>query len=147
MATSKNKFTSKIILSYLVLGTLSVLVGIFLYSEFKNYTAETSENTGGQKFIETGTLINLVYETDGFSRLALLTENDADFEKYSSKTDSLFKKIEEIKSLTTNVFQLKQLDSVKSLLEEKNRNIEQLRILRLTNQKDTSLDEIMMEVR
>lgn len=147
MATSKNKFTSKIILSYLVLGTLSVLVGIFLYSEFKNYTAETSENTGGQKFIETGTLINLVYETDGFSRLALLTENDADFEKYSSKTDSLFKKIEKIKSLTTNVFQLKQLDSVKSLLEEKNRNIEQLRILRLTNQKDTSLDEIMMEVR
>ena len=96
MATSKNKFTFKIILSYLVLGTLSVLVGLFLYSEFKNYTAETVENTGDQKFIETGTLINLVYETDGFSRLALLTESDADFEKYMSKSDTLFKKIEEI---------------------------------------------------
>lgn len=146
MATSKNKFTFKIILSYLVLGTLSVFVGLFLYSEFKNYSAETSENTGDQKFIETGTLINLVYETDGFSRLALLTESDADFEKYASKTDSLFKKIKEIKSLTANSFQLKQLDSVKSLLVEKNRNIEQLRILRLTNQKDTSLDDIMKEV-
>ncbi len=147
MATSKNKFTFKIILSYLVLGTLSVLVGLFLYSEFKNYTAETSESIGDQKFIETGTLINLVYETDGFSRLALLTESDADFEKYMSKSDTLFKKIEEIKSLTSNDFQLKQLDSVRSLLEEKNRNIEQLRILRLTNQKDTSLDDIMIEVR
>src|SRR5690606_16601286 len=93
MATSKNKFTSKIILSYLVLGTLSVLVGIFLYSEFKNYTAETSENTGGQKFIETGTLINLVYETDGFSRLALLTENDADFEKYRKNKIIDYKRI------------------------------------------------------
>ena len=147
MATSKNKFTFKIILSYLVLGTLAVLVGVFLYSEFKNYTAETTENTGEKKFIETGTLINLVYETDGFSRLALLTESDDDFEKYISKTDSLFKKIEEIKSLTTNDFQVKQLDSVKSLLAEKNRNIEQLRILRLTNKKDTSLDDIMREVR
>ena len=124
-----------------------MLVGFFLYSEFKNFTAESSETTGEKKFIETGTLINLVYETDGFSRLALLTESDEDFEKYMAKTDSLFRKIDEIKSLTTNDFQLKQLDSVKSLLKEKNRNIEQLRILRLTNQKDTSLDDIMREVR
>lgn len=122
-------------------------MGIFLYSEFKKYTAETNETNGEKKFVETGTLINLVYETDGFSRLALLTESDADFENYMSKTDSLFIKIEEIKQLTTNDFQVKQLDSVKTLLEEKNRNIEQLRILRLTNQKDTSLDDIMKEVR
>ncbi len=147
MATLKNKFTLKIILSYLVLGALSVLVGLFLYSEFKNFTAESDEITGEKKFIETGTLINLVYETDGFSRLALLTESDGDFENYMAKTDSLFIKIEEIKSLTTNDFQIKQLDSVNSLLKEKNRNIEQLRILRLTNQKDASLDDIMREVR
>ncbi len=147
MSTSKNKFTFKIILSYLVLGALSVLMGVFVYSEFKNYTAEVAESTGEKKFIETGTLINLVYETDGFSRLALLTETDEDFEVYMSKTDSLFKKIEEIKSLTNNDFQIKQLDSVKTLLEEKNRNIEQLRILRLTNKKDTSLDDILKEVR
>lgn len=147
MATSKNKFTIKIILSYLVLGALSVLVGVFLYSEFKNFTADSNETTGEKKFIETGTLINLVYKTDGFSRLALLTESDSDFENYMAKTDSLFAKIDEIKSLTTNDFQLKQLDSVKALLKEKNQNIEQLRILRLTNQKDTSLDDIMREVR
>lgn len=147
MAYSKNKFTIKIILSYLVLGALAVLVSMFLYSEFKKYTTKTNETNGEKKFMETGTLINLLYETDGFSRLALLTENDTDFEEYMAKTDSLFRKIEEIKQLTTNDFQLKQLDSVKSLLQEKNRNIEQLRILRLTNQKDTSLDDILKEVR
>jgi len=147
MTTSKNKFTFKIILSYLVLGALSVLVALFLYSEFKKFTAESTETKGEKKFIETGTLINLVYETDGFSRLALLTESDEDFEKYMSKTDSLFRKIEDIKSLTNNDFQVKQLDSVKSLLQDKNRNIEQLRILRLTNNKDSSLDDIMKEVR
>ncbi|MEM0517946.1 hybrid sensor histidine kinase/response regulator [Aequorivita flava] len=146
MATAKNKFTFKIILSYVILGALSVLVGFFLYSEFKKFSAETNESTGEKKFIETGILINLLYETDGFSRLALLTENDDDFQAYMAKTDSLFKKIEEIKSLTSNQFQIKQLDSVHALLKEKNENIEQLRILRLTNQKDASLDDIMREV-
>lgn len=147
MATSKDKFTFKIILSYLVLGALFFLVGIFLYSEFERLTSESDKSIGDKKYIETGTLINLVYEADGFSRLALLTENDSDYEKYTSKTDSLFLKLKEINSLLTNDFQLKQLDSVKSLLIEKNQNIEQLRILALTNKKDTSLDDIMVQVR
>src|SRR5690554_1253007 len=122
------------------------MVGAFLFSEFEKLTSENISNLGEKKIIETGTLINLVYEADGFSRLAILTENDSDFEKYILKTDSLFLKIKEIESLLTNEFQIKQLDSVKSLLIEKNENIEQLRILTLTNKKDTSLDEIMEEV-
>lgn len=146
MSASRNKFTFKIILSYLVLGVLSVLVALFLYSEFEKLTSQHIDSFGEKKFIETGSLINLVYEADGFARIALLTEEDSDFEKYMLKTDSLFLKIKEIKSLSTNEFQLKQLDSVKSLLIEKSQNIEQLRILTLTNKKDTSLDEIMKEV-
>lgn len=147
MATSRNRFTFKIILSYLVLGALSVVVGFFLFAEFEKLTTENVVNSGEKKFVETGTLINLVYKTDGYSRLALLTESDDDFETYLAKNDSLFAKIEDIKSLTTNEFQRQQLDSVKSLLHEKNRNIEQLRILRLTNQKEATLDDIMKEVR
>ena len=146
MAGFRNKFTFKIILSYLVLGALTVLVGFFLYSEFEKLTDEKTKDAGQKKFIETGTLINLVYEADGFSRLAILTENDGDFDQYTLKTDSLFLKIKEIKSLLTSDFQIRQLDSVKTLLIEKNDNIEQLRILTLTNKKDTSLDEIMEEV-
>lgn len=131
----------------MILATLSVLVGVFLYSEFEKMTSEKMKDIEEKKFIETGTLINLVYEADGFSRIALLTGDDSDFEHYMERTDSLFLKLKEIKSLTTNSFQLQQLDTVKALLIEKNQNIEQLRILRLTNKKDTSLDEIMVEVR
>lgn len=146
MIDFKNKFTFKIILSYVVLGALTVLVGFFLYAELEKLTDEKTNNVGQKKFIETGTLINLVYEADGFSRLAILTENDDDFDQYTLKTDSLFLKIKEIKSMLTSEFQIRQLDSVKNLLIEKNDNIEQLRILTLTNKKDTSLDEIMEEV-
>ena len=131
----------------MVLGALSVLVGFFLFSEFEELSSQSGKGLGEKKIVETGTLINLVYEADGLSRYALLTESDSDFEKYIIKTDSLFLKIKEIQNLSTNDFQLKQLDSVKSLLIEKNQNIEQLRILGLTNKKDTSLDEILKEVR
>lgn len=147
MKSSKNKFTLKIILSYLLLGSLFVFAAIFLYSEIENLIPNKNDTAEGKKIIETGTLINLLYETDGFYRLALLNEKDSDFEKYMSKSDSLFKKIEEVKSLSINSFQSKQLDSVKVLLEEKNKNIDQLRILRLTNNKDTSLDDILTEVK
>ncbi len=147
MKSSKNKFTLKIIFSYLLLGSLFVLAGIFLYSEIEKLIPNKNEAAEGKKIVETGTLINLLYETDGFYRLALLNEKDSDFEKYMSKSDSLFKKIEEVKSLSINSFQSKQLDSVKVLLQEKNINIDQLRILRLTNNKDTSLDDILKEVK
>jgi len=147
MINPKNKFTFKIILSYLILGALSIVIGFFIYSEYNRFTTENSEVFSEQKYVETGTLINLVYETDGFSRLALLTESDSDFDKFNAKTQLLFKKIEDLKDLTNNAFQRKQLDSIKMLLAEKNQNIEQLRILRLTNSEDTSLDDILSEVK
>src|SRR5690554_30136 len=147
MSGLKNKFTLKIILSYLVLGTLAVVVGWFLFAEVKNYSAENNVIKDEKKIIETGTLINLLYKTDGFYRLALITEDDNEFESFMARNDSLFDKIDQIKSLTTDIFQRKQLDSIKILLEEKIQNIEQLRILVLTNQKETTLDDIMDEVR
>lgn len=146
MRDLKNRFTIKILLGYLTLGIIAAVVGSFLFSEIKNYSEEIKP-IDEQKLVETGTLINLLYKTDRFSRLALLTENDEDYELYNWNNDSLFLKIEELKLITSNVFQRKQLDSIKALLEAKNQNLEQLRILRLTNQKETSLDDIMDEVR
>ena len=145
MPKTKNKFTFKIILSYLVLGALAVVVGYFIYSEYKNYLSNTSEKTEEKKFFATGSLINLVYEADSFSRLALLTQKEADYNKYITLSDSLFEKIENIKLLTSYEYQKKQLDSVRELLTEKKKNIKQLRILKITNSKDTSLDDILNE--
>ena len=145
MDKTKNRFTFKIILSYVTLGVLALVVGFFLYSEFKFLLKTNTTTTEDEKFIETGTLINQVYETDGFSRLALLTGEESDFELYQQKADSLFNKIEEIKTLTDIQFQKQQLDYVKELLLQKTKNIEQLRILKLTNSKDSSFDDIAEE--
>lgn len=147
MQQPKNKLTLKIILSYLVILGLAVFVSAFIYTEYKTYIQNASENPLDKQFIETGTLINLVYETDGYSRIALLTDKEEDFKKYSLKADSLFTQIENIKKLTSSPFQIQQLDSVKSLLEKKTRNIEQLRVLTITSNKDSSLDDILEEIK
>ncbi|RFN59368.1 hybrid sensor histidine kinase/response regulator [Marixanthomonas ophiurae] len=145
MPKTKNRFTFKIILSYLVLGALAVVVGYFIYSEFKNYVINPTEKTEEKKFFATGSLVNLVYEADSFSRLALLTQKEEDYKKYITLSDSLFEKVETIKLLTNDESQKRQLDSVRELLTEKKKNIEQLRILKITNSKDTSLDDILNE--
>mgnify|MGYP000234314930 CR=1 FL=1 len=147
MNQAKNEFTLKIILSYLVIGSIAVVVSAFLYSEYKAYINRSTEDTLDQKFIETGTLINSIYETDGFSRIALLTNKKEDFELYKAKTDSLFNQIEHLKTLMPNEYQIEQLDCVRTLLVEKSKNIEQLHVLKLTSNKDSSLDDILREIR
>lgn len=146
MNQAKNEFTVKIILSYLVIGTIAVVVSAFLYSEYRAYINRSTENTLDQKFIETGALISSVYETDGFSRIALLTNKKEDFELYKAKSDSLYNQIERLKTLTPNEYQIEQLDCVRTLLVEKSQNIEQLRVLKLTSSKDSSLDDILREI-
>lgn len=132
-------------MSYLVLGALAVVVGYFIYSEYKNYLSNPVKKTEEKKVFATGSLINLVYEADSFSRLALLTQKEEDYKNYITLSDSLFEKIESIKNLTTDENQKAQLDSVRELLTDKKKNIEQLRILKLTNSRDNSLDDILAE--
>jgi len=137
------QFPLKILLSYLVIGALAVVVSYFLYTEYKTYI-DTKENSGAEKVIETGSLINDVYETDSFSRLALLTIKQEDFDTYIQKSDSLYRKIENLKNLIPDAYQI-QLDSVKSLLILKRDNIEELRLLKLISEQDNTLDEILKE--
>lgn len=88
MCSTHNTFTFKLVLSYFILGALNVLVGYILYAEFKELTKEDDSRTE-ERFITTGNLINLVYETDGLSRLALLTLKEEDFNTFSSNISTI----------------------------------------------------------
>ncbi len=147
MNKPKNQFPLKIILSYLSLGALAVVVSYFLYQEYQSYLLESSEDNETAQMIETGSLINDVYETDSFSRIALLTKKQSDFDTYLKKSDSLYDNIDALKERISSVKQEQQLDQIKLLLQEKKSNIEQLRILKLTSEKDSSLDDILREFR
>lgn len=144
MQRSNNSFTFKLLLSYLVLGALTVLVGYILYAEFKKITQD-EDTSKEEQFIATGTLINLVYETDGLSRLALLTLKDVDFENFSRNISTLQDVIFDLKEIVTEVPQQIQLDTISQLLYKKLDNISDFRDLKL-NSTDTSLDKILNEI-
>ncbi|QIE59533.1 response regulator [Rasiella rasia] len=139
------RFPLKIIVSYLVLAALAVIVSVFLFSELRTYL-DAANNNDGKKVVETGSLINLVYETDSFSRLALLSEDEADFERFQLQVDSLYQSIADFRNSTSDESQKTQLDSIKRLLISKNKNIIALRELSMEMNADASLDDILREL-
>ncbi|WP_203294722.1 ATP-binding response regulator [Luteirhabdus pelagi] len=145
MATFKNRFTLKVIASYVVLAAIAMGVGYVLYQEYQRLSTADTNTMNEERYFETGSLINLVYETDSFSRLALLTLEEDDFEQYVSLQDSLQQQLERLKELLVSDIQAQQLDSVQELLVEKRSNIEQLRVLKITNRGNTTLDDLLEE--
>jgi signal transduction histidine kinase/DNA-binding response OmpR family regulator len=140
----KTRFPLKIIASYLVLAALAVIVAVFLFSELRTYL-NAANDTDSKKVVETGSLINLVYETDSYSRLALLSENEEDYELFKVRVDSLYQRISNFRKSTPKEAQKAQLDSIKKLLTSKNNNIIALRELSMQMNEDTSLDDILRE--
>ncbi|WP_432411966.1 ATP-binding response regulator [Rasiella sp. SM2506] len=140
----KTRFPLKIIASYLVLATLAVVVVVFLFSELRTYL-NAANDTDSKEVVKTGSLINLVYETDSYSRLALLSEDEEDFVRFQIRVDSLYQRIADFRKSTPKESQKIQLDSIKKLLISKNKNIIALRELSMEMNEDKSLDDILRE--
>lgn len=138
------KLPFKIIISYIVISFLAAAVAYILFIEFRDLT-KANDQENQMRFIEAGALINHVYEVDSYSRIALLTFSESDFNLYKAKADSLFGQINQLKLHTQNEQQRIQLDSIKTLIDGKNNTIEQLRFLKTTYSHDTSLDDILDE--
>lgn len=138
------KLPFKIIISYIVISFLAAAVAYILFIEFRDLT-QANDQENQMRFVEAGSLINHVYEVDSYSRIALLTFSESDYDLYKAKADSLFGQIDHLKTHTQNEQQQVQLDSIKTLIEGKNNTIEQLRFLKTTYSDDTSLDDILDE--
>lgn len=123
---------------------MAVIVVVFLFSELRTYL-NAANDTDSREVVATSSLINLVYETDSYSRLALLSENEEDYERFQIQVDSLYQRIADFRKSTPKETQKVQLDSIKKLLISKNKNIIALRELSMEMNEDTSLDDILRE--
>src|SRR5690554_6437677 len=101
MKKSHSRFPFKIIISYIVISFLAVAVAYFLFMEFRMLT-KAGDQENQMRFVDAGSLINHVYEVDSYSRIALLTYSDLDYEHYKGKVDSLYKQIDRLILLTQN---------------------------------------------
>ncbi|MEO9512427.1 MAG: hybrid sensor histidine kinase/response regulator [Flavobacteriaceae bacterium] len=140
---SNNIFTLKIVVSYLVLGLLALLAGIFIYFQFKNYTATQNIRDDNLKLLKTNTLFAELYEAENLSKLATQSNKTKNLQAYARKVDSMASIIDTLKLLASNNTQTNKLDSIQKLLLQKVYNSAELRKLKVQNKNSTSIDSLL----
>ncbi len=142
---SRNKFNLKIVLSYIVLGILTTVIGFFIFSEIKVYLFPETVDQSDSKLLKTSSLLTRLYEAESLSKLALQTKTGTNFQAYSLKIDSICTEIDSLKRLTESTYQIGLLDSVQTLLLQKVANSNELRNLKARNDANNSLDAALEE--
>lgn len=144
---SKNRFTLKIIFSYLVLAILGAISGYFMYTEIRTYTSSETAMGNENKLLKTSSFLTQLYEAESISKLALQTKTKKNFNAYAQKIDSVFLEIALLKQLTESDHQKELLDSVQRLLRHKLANSEDLINLKVNNDPNSPLDKALDEFR
>jgi len=116
---SKNKFTIKIVASYLILAFLAAAVGYFVYTEIKTYISTDTADGNDVKLLRTSTLVTNLYEAESLSKLALQGDTDTNFDAYALRIDSIQLEIDTLKQLMQGSEQKSLLDSLQQLLGQK----------------------------
>ena len=142
---SKNKFTFKIILSYVILGILVFVAGSFIFTEITDYLSSRTTEKNDTKLLKTGALLTHIYEAESLSKLALQSKSKERFNAFNNKVDSILIELDTLKHYAESSYQKAQLDSVQSLLKQKVSNINSLRLLKVRSGKNNSLDKALKE--
>ncbi|WP_417362266.1 hybrid sensor histidine kinase/response regulator [Galbibacter sp.] len=141
MEKSKNRLPLKVLLSYLALAALVVIVGMIVSKEISSFTKAQKDDTQEKnKILRIGKLLTLMYESESFARAAIQSNNQTPYINFLSKNDSIAIQIDSLKLLINEPYQSKLLDSVNLLLNQKIKNINELRELRINDKSEKSLD-------
>lgn len=142
---SKNKFTLKIVTSYLVLALLTAGVGYFIYTEIQNYISTETKDTNDEKLLRTSALVTNLYKAESLSKLALQNNNQLSFKAYTQKIDSIQLQIDTLKNYISGDEPKGLLDSLQTLLKQKVANSTELRKLKVKSINNNSLDKALKE--
>ncbi|MCK0188782.1 ATP-binding protein [Arenibacter sp. F20364] len=145
MNKTKNKFTFKIMFSYLMLGVLTLVVAYFIFAEIKVFVSTDTATENDAKLLKTGSLLTELYEAESLSKLALQKKTPKSFTAYAQKIDSIFITIDSLKLLTVNEYHKEMLDSVQGLLKKKVFNSNELLRLKRKNEANNSIDNALKE--
>ena len=147
MNSKKNYIPIKILISYLILATMFVGVGWFLYSE-SNFFSNTEGKIGKEnsKILKVSNLLSNVYKTESLARITIQSNSKKDFQNYLIKTDSLKLDIDSLKLLVSTRYQITLLDSVKFLLSKKTQNIKELKAIKNKTDDESSVKNAIADL-
>lgn len=146
MEKSKNKFTIKIALSYLLLILLASIASFYILLEIRNYISNDTFDNNETKLLKTSALLTDIYEAESLSKRAIQHREKKNILAYSKKIDSIFTDIESLKNLSQSKNQAALLDSLCYLLEKKVTNNNALRKLKTENKTGKSINNALDEL-
>jgi signal transduction histidine kinase/DNA-binding response OmpR family regulator len=131
----------KVFISYLALAALVISVGWFLYSENLIYARIESKITSEKdNVLRVSKIFSNVYKTESLARKTIQSDSKIDFKNYIFHTNSLQIQIDSLKKSVSSDYQKMLLDSVSVILNEKIRNISQLKNIKNTNSDEASVN-------
>ncbi|MGB5941809.1 MAG: ATP-binding protein [Leeuwenhoekiella sp.] len=131
MKNQQSPITIKIILGYLTLIGILVFALYSIYPQLRKLIyPKTSTGITEQKLGYVSNALSYLYEAETTGRSAMTTGSETQLDNYQSYTDSLVFQLDSLRLLVGNPSQKKQLDSIKSLLDLKNDNLQNMVALR-----------------
>ncbi|MBQ0770027.1 MAG: response regulator [Bizionia sp.] len=140
MKSSKQKITFKVIIGYITLGVLVAISGYLLLSEVKTYLITQNEDVFDRtKILKTGSLIADIYENESLARAAIQLNSQEKYDDYILKNDLLLQKIDSLNAFVSNTYQKELLDSIKLVFNNKLKNMNDLKAIKLENSSEITL--------
>ncbi len=127
MKNTKRSVTFKIIAGYLLAGVLAVTAFWVIYQQLNNYTEITKiKNDNNEKLFLVGETITGLYEAESLTRNIIQTSDIKKFETYKNKIDTILYTINKVSEISYDTLQTRKIDSIKYLIDSKNKNLEEL---------------------
>lgn len=113
----------KIFFLYLILFTTVILSGAYIYKEAKKFTVpETLMVQENNKVFLVSSTINNLYNSEAYSRNAILTGNNKDIQTYYQQLDTIVNQIDLIQKDIHDKVTISKLNTVKELIIKKKKS-------------------------
>lgn len=147
MKSSKQKITFKVIIGYITLGILVAISGYLLLSEVKTYLKTQNEDVFDRtKILKTGSLIADIYENESLARAAIQLNSQEKYDDYILKNDLLLQKIDSLNTFVSSTYQKELLDSIKLVFNNKLKNMNDLKAIKLENSSEITLNNAITKL-
>ena len=140
-----NRITVKVIVSYVLLISVSVVAGYIIIKEIKKLSQQEKINQEDRvKIIQIGKILSLVNETENAGRVTIRTDDDDMLQLFLQRNIELQNELLKFRRDISSEKQLLTLDTISNLLNLRKENIEKLKAFQ---ESDSSLVSIHAAIR
>lgn len=127
MKNTKHSITLKVIAGYLLAIVLAIISFWVISRQFNNYTQITKIETENDKKLSLiGDVVTGLYEAESLTRNIIQTSDARNFATYKAKIDTVLSTIQTVSEISFDTLQSKKIDSLKTLIDSKNKNLKEL---------------------